>query len=304
MARKGAAAVKFRWLVLALAAVFAAPVAAAEDMIILYSSPNFKGKELRVTGNVANLSDYRMNDEVSSLRVISGEWGIYEHKDFKGKAVRVPPGDYPNMESVLFENNEMSSVGLLKPTPPPPPPKAKLPDLRRTVDARTGYDATLEGEGEARIATEVRFRGLTAFVTVSNQGEAPAGPSTLTIEPGKALSPYIGYIAEGRHNCPDGQVPWPETAGGQAACIGLKSGDILANKAGDTMVCAIPALAPGDTARCAAVFSVLYNWLVPQFGDWSIVAVVDSSGKIAESNEKNNGAGAEIAVKGDDLPPP
>lgn len=288
-------------IIAALASLAAAPVAVAEDKVILYSSPDFKGKELHIVGSVANLSDYDMNDEVSSLRVLGGDWAIYEDKDFKGKAIRLPPGDYRNMGEALFDNNELSSVGLLKATPPPPP---KLPDLTRKVDARTSYDATVEGEGAERVATEVRFRGITVFVTVTNDGAAPAAASTLAIEPGKKIGAFVSYIAEGRHNCGTGKAPWPATNGRQGACTELKRADIVANEAGDKMVCAIPVLAPGDSARCVAVFSVLYNWLVPQFGDWSIVATVDSAGKIKESNEKNNGAGAEIAVKGDDLPEP
>ena len=49
--------------------MLAAPAAAAE--LILYSSPNFEGEALRVTGDVPNLREFRFNDEASSIVVLS-----------------------------------------------------------------------------------------------------------------------------------------------------------------------------------------------------------------------------------------
>ncbi len=288
-----------RRLLIALTAIFtfAAPAAAAE--VILYSSPNFEGDALRITGDVPNLRELRFNDETSSMVVISGEWEIYPDKNYGGTGIGVPPGRYPNMDAVLFENNELSSIRVHVPKgPPPPPPK---PDLTRTVDARTGYDATLEG-GKV---TALRFRGLTAYVTVVNESDVDAGASTLRVELGKKMGGVATYIGPGGNPCGDGKAPWPGKNGGQAACTPNNGGDITAKPTDDgALTCAIPALKPNRSARCVAVFSAGYSWLVPPIGDWNIVATADAANRVKESNEKNNGAGDQVRVKADDLPAP
>lgn len=288
-------------LVLASVWVWAA-AAHAEDAVILYSSPDFKGDQLKVTGDVRNLRDYDFNDQVSSMVVLGGEWAIYPDKNFGGAGIRVPPGNYPNMESVLFENNEMSSIRKLTSTPPPPPPKPKLPDLQRKVDARSGYQGTITGEGDAKVANDVTFRGITVYATVSNSGEAAADATTLTIEPGGSMADFRKYIAAAQSPCSDRQVPWADKAGKAITCTALKSGDIQASGSGPVATCAVPALAVGDSVRCVATLSVLYNWVVPDFGDWKITAVIDPGGKLKESSKKNNGDGAEIKVTRDELP--
>lgn len=285
-----------RRLLFALASLvtLAGPAAAAE--LILYSSPNFEGEALRVTGDVPNLREFRFNDETSSMVVLSGEWEIYPDKNYGGAGILVPPGRYASMDAVLFENNELSSLKVhVRKGPPPPPPK---PDLTRKVEARTGYDAMLE----AGAVTELRFRGLTAFVTVTNSSEVDAGASTLRIEPGKKMDAVATYLAPGGNICGDGKIPWPDKNGGQITCTGLKSGDIVGKPDEAAMTCAIPALKAGASARCAAVFSAAYSWLVPPIGDWNIVATADAANRVKEANEKNNGAGEQVRVKGDDLP--
>lgn len=287
-----------RRLLIALATLvtFAAPAAAAE--VILYSSPNFEGEALRITGDVPNLRQFSFNDEASSMIVVSGEWEIYPDRNYGGAGIGVPPGRYATMEEVLFENNELSSIRLhVRAGPPPPPPK---PDLTRDVDARSGFDATLE----AGAVKDLRFRGLTAYVTVTNPSDVTAGASTLRIEPGKKMGAVATYIAPGGNPCGNGKAPWPGRNGGQTACAANRGGDVVAKADDDAMTCAIPALSPGASARCVAVFSAGYSWLVPPIGDWNIVATADAANRVKESNEKNNGAGEQIRVKGDELPAP
>lgn len=287
---------RVRRLLFALAAMMTFTGAAAAAEAILYSSPNFQGEALRVTGDVANLREFRFNDEASSMVVLSGEWEIYPDRNYGGAGILVPPGRYPSMDAVLFENNELSSLKLhIRQGPPPPPPK---PDLTRKVDARTGYDATIE----AGVVKELRFRGLTAFITVTNTSDVDAGASVLRVEPGKKMSEMATYLAPGGDPCGAGKVPWSDTNGGQTACIGLKSGDITGKPDDAGITCAIPALKANSSARCVAVFTAAYSWLVPSIGDWSIVASADAGNRVKESNEKNNGAGEQIRVNGDDLP--
>lgn len=290
-----------RWCIAVLAMWLGAAAAQAEDVVLLFSSPNFEGDQLRVTGDVRNLSDYDMNDEISSMIVLGGEWAIYPHKDFGGAGIRVPPGRYANMDAVLFQNNEMSSIRLVAPTRVEPPPPPKLADLKVKGEGRAGYQAEIEGEGEARIVKNLTFRGITVYVTVTNAGKADASATTLVIQPAGSMAEYLKYVSGGKHPCAEREVPWPAEAGKAITCTALKSGDVVATGSGPKLTCDIPALAVGKAARCAGTFSVLYNWVVPDFGDWSISATADSGDKAKESNEKNNGTTFTVAK--DDLPP-
>jgi hypothetical protein len=264
---------------------------AAAAELILYSSPNFQGKSLRVTGDVPSLREYRFNDEVSSLVVLSGEWALYEDSNYGGKAVRVPPGSYPEMGAVLMDNNELSSLRPLAPAAPPP---QKLPDLVTEIDARSGFT------GDPALPDSITFRGVVAYVTVTNQGEGRAPASTLTVEAGPdELAPYR---ASGANPCPRGEFPWPESPGGSAACKRLRADDVLARPAGAGLSCAIPALEPGKSARCVASFSVPYTWLVPAVTGWTITATADSGRKIREADERNNAGDGPARVPPDTLP--
>ena len=268
----------------------AGPAAAAE--IILYSSPNFQGKSLRVTGDVPSLREYRFNDEVSSLVVLSGEWALYEDSNFQGNGIRVPPGSYPEMGAVLMDNNELSS---LRPLTTAAPPQAKLPDLVTSIEARSGFI------GDPSNPASITFRGVTAYVTITNRGEGRASASTLAIVAGPdEMTPYR---AAGFHPCAKAEMPWPERAGGAASCSRLKSGDLVAKPSGAAMTCAIPALEPGASARCAVTFSVLYSWLVPQLTGWTITATADSGRKLKESDRGNNGGDSPLKVSPDTLLP-
>ncbi len=269
--------------------------------IILYKSPDFKDDSLDLANDEAELDHRNFDGNVSSFVIISGYWQLCEKEYYRGFCVELGPGSYPNMGAAGMRNNELESVRRMKVPTPPVKPK---PDLVRRVDARAGYDATIEGEGEARLVTEVVFRGVTVRVTVSNDGPGEAAASQLRIAPGDKLSAVSSYIAAGEHECGTGKIPWPAKEGRQTTCTALAKGEIAATADGNAMTCTIPKLQPGSSARCVAVFSVLYNYLVPQFGDWYIVATVDAGKKIGEENEKNNGAGDQIRVKGDDLPPP
>ena len=273
--------------------------------IILYKDGNFGGKSLEITGDVPELDEYNFDDTTSSFQVLEGYWQLCEGENYTDTCVSYGPGSWPDMGGDGLRNNRLESVRRMQPpAPPPPPPPAPKPDLTRSVEARSSYAATIEGEGDARIVNDVTFRGITVRVTVKNAGSEPAGASTLRIEPGAKMAAAASYIAAGEHECPTGQVPWPAQEGRQMTCTAAASGELIATAAGTAMTCNIPKLAPGASARCVAVFSVLYNYLVPQFGDWYVTAIVDAGKKVDEDNEKNNGAGDQIRVKGDDLPAP
>lgn len=288
---------------LAVVLSLAAPLAPAwaADEIILYSRPNFQGDQLRVRGDVQNLREYDMNDEVSSVIVMDGEWGLFQHKDFGGRGVRLRPGSYPNMEAAGMEDDEISSVRLLTPTPPPPPP---LPDLTREVLARAGYMGKVDGSGADRVATDIRFRGLTVQVQVTNVGAGPAAASTLRIDLSSKMTIPLSYVGKGVHPCAKRETPSPAKAGGLATCAAMRRDAVLATPTDDGLACAIPALKSGESALCIGVFSVLYNWMVPPFDTWHLTVTADAGKKVKEANEKNNGAGQALKFPGDDLPLP
>lgn len=289
---------------LALAAGVGHAKKAAEPTwrILLYEDDNYGGEVKEFTDDVADLDDFDFDNETSSFVIIEGYWELCEDPNYRGTCVQFGPASSPDMKRAGLRNDRVESIRRMKaPGPPPPPPK---PDLTRTVEARSGYDAVFTGEGDARVVASVAFRGITVRVTVKNGGETPAGASTLRIEPGAKMAGALSYVAAGEHSCGAGKVPWPSKEGRQADCVALQKGEVLATPAGTALTCAVPKLEPGESAKCVGVFSVLYNYLVPQFGDWYVVATVDAGKKVDEENEKNNGAGDQIKVKGDDLPPP
>ena len=270
--------------------------------LVLYKSGGYGGDALDVIADVPELDEYGFDDNVSSFQVIEGFWQLCEGENYTSTCITVGPGAYPDLGAIGLRNNALESVRRMQPPGPPPPPPR--PDLTRKVEARASYDAIIEGEGEARIVNEVAFRGITVRVTVRNEGSVAAEASTLRIEPGKKMADVASYIAVGEHECGAGTIPWPAKEGGPTTCAPVQKGEVVAKTDGAGANCAIPKLEPGDSARCVAVFSVLYNYLVPQFGDWYVVAVADSGNRVKEDSEKNNGAGEQIRVKGDDLPPP
>jgi len=73
---------------LAVLAVAAAQ-AQGRPQIILFQEDNYRGNELRIDQDVANLTDFRFNDRASSVRVISGAWRLCEHDFGRGRCIIV-----------------------------------------------------------------------------------------------------------------------------------------------------------------------------------------------------------------------
>jgi hypothetical protein len=272
-------------------------VASAAQMI-LFKGRNFQDRQLNVTGDVADLDDYDFKDKPSSIIVVSGQWALCDRKRFAGRCVTVGPGRYPDITATGIENNAMRSVRLLRdeaPPPPPPPPPPPMADLQRDTDARAAF---IPGDSGAIV-----FRGLSVVVIVINEGGGASVASTATI----ALSDRMGidrsWVSVNRSPCEDRKFPWPGEGGGAASCKKFSSGDIASTVAGATAQCQIPALKPGESVRCMATFSILYNFLAPAPEEWIFTAAVDTGRKVKESNEKNNGDGVEVKVRGDGLPP-
>jgi hypothetical protein len=95
-------------LVLAAAATVAAPPAlfAQGDVgITVYEHPNYGGRNATFRDEVRDLSDYHLNDRVSSIRIARGEsWEVCEDKDFGGRC-RIFSNDEPDLGRLSW--NEM-----------------------------------------------------------------------------------------------------------------------------------------------------------------------------------------------------
>jgi Beta/Gamma crystallin len=55
------------------------------------------------------------NDRITSVKVHSGTWQVWEHPDFHGRSIILGPGEYPNL--AIFpggiDNDTISSVKII-----------------------------------------------------------------------------------------------------------------------------------------------------------------------------------------------
>ena len=95
---------------LAAASAIAVPAAAQERAVVgitVYEDPGYRGRNATFREEVSDLSDYHLNDRISSFRIARGEaWEVCEHKDFGGRCA-VFSGDEPDLSRVSW--NEMIS---------------------------------------------------------------------------------------------------------------------------------------------------------------------------------------------------
>ena len=97
-------------VLLAAIAAFAASFLAGQDRdmgrvgITVFENPNYGGRNATFRDEVPNLSDYNLNDRVSSFRIARGEsWEVCEHKDFGGRCT-VFSGDEPDLARVSWND--------------------------------------------------------------------------------------------------------------------------------------------------------------------------------------------------------
>ncbi len=77
--------------------------------ITVFQDPGFQGPNATFRDDVPDLSDYRLNDRVSSFRIGRGEfWEVCEHKDFGGRCA-VFSSDEPDLGRVSW-NDQISSL--------------------------------------------------------------------------------------------------------------------------------------------------------------------------------------------------
>jgi len=69
-----------------------APALACE--VIVYWDANFAGQSLHTDADLSYVGDH-WNDQISSIRVISGFWEFYWDAGYRGEVLRLGPGQYP-----------------------------------------------------------------------------------------------------------------------------------------------------------------------------------------------------------------
>jgi hypothetical protein len=98
---------------LALAFLFCAalPAAAVALDLSLFEHSAFRGRQLLLRGDTADLEDMGYRDAVSSLVVRSGRWEVCTEPQFKGHCAVFPPGEYPALHGRF--NNRIASARLV-----------------------------------------------------------------------------------------------------------------------------------------------------------------------------------------------
>jgi Beta/Gamma crystallin len=72
--------------------------------ITVFENPDYRGRNATFRDEVPNLSDYNLNDRISSFRIARGEsWEVCEHKDFGGRCT-VFSGDEPDLARVSWND--------------------------------------------------------------------------------------------------------------------------------------------------------------------------------------------------------
>lgn len=65
--------------------------------VVVYEHDDFQGFEFRTNLDILFVGD-DMNDQISSIIVVSGVWEFFEHRDFQGASCRLGPGYYGSVE--------------------------------------------------------------------------------------------------------------------------------------------------------------------------------------------------------------
>lgn len=82
--------------------------------ITLYEHRDFHGRKVVLTNSHKDLNEIGFNNQASSIKVASGTWVVYQHKDFGGKCYQVSKGSYDYCDVCEgIGNDTISSVKLV-----------------------------------------------------------------------------------------------------------------------------------------------------------------------------------------------
>lgn len=77
--------------------------------LILFEHENFGGNSINLENDTPNLSALGWNDQISSVKIISGEWQLWSDADFNGVALQLKAGDYPSLKNIDARFNDVVS---------------------------------------------------------------------------------------------------------------------------------------------------------------------------------------------------
>jgi hypothetical protein len=66
--------------------------------ITLYSEPRFASAAVPTGDDQPKLSDSGWENQIASLQIKSGNWELFTEEQYAGKAIRLAPGSYPELE--------------------------------------------------------------------------------------------------------------------------------------------------------------------------------------------------------------
>ena len=80
----------------------------------VYGDANLGGQNGIFNQSLPNVLDI-WNDKITSAKVISGTWEVYEDTDYKGRSITLVPGDYANLAVSPggIENDSITSVRVV-----------------------------------------------------------------------------------------------------------------------------------------------------------------------------------------------
>ena len=81
--------------------------------LIVYENPDYRGMRLEISGSAPSLVGSGLDDQITSVRVMSGSWQLCTGPDFNGQCWTVT-ADTPNLK-VLGANDKVSSIRRLQP---------------------------------------------------------------------------------------------------------------------------------------------------------------------------------------------
>ncbi|XP_069462679.1 beta/gamma crystallin domain-containing protein 1 isoform X2 [Ambystoma mexicanum] len=83
----------------------------SEPTIVLYSKQHYKGKQIEFTAETVNLQCLGYSTRVSSVRVVGGQWVIYEHSNYRGRQILLSPDKIPDWHTI----SGWHTIGSLRP---------------------------------------------------------------------------------------------------------------------------------------------------------------------------------------------
>lgn len=84
--------------------------AAKSDGVVLYEHWKFNGKNMTATSDMKSLGSAGFDDEVSSLKILSGVWRFYDLPNYKGRHWDLGPGNYRWVRDNGIPNDVISSM--------------------------------------------------------------------------------------------------------------------------------------------------------------------------------------------------